>query len=111
MRNPLRPLLARFKPELSTAREPLILPALPGSEDIKAKLAEIEKPVPAMPATPRRSRGRVIKQTRHAEFNPDATYRGGRIVKVMPRKLQKLKAAQEMVEDDGDQPRIEDLED
>lgn len=59
----------------------------------------------------KKSKGRVIKQTRHSEFNPDPTRRGGRIVKVMPRELQKIKQAQEMVEDDNKQPKVEDLED
>lgn len=56
---------------------------------------------------PPKPKGRVIKQTRHSEFNPDPIRRGGRVVKAMPRQLQKIKAAQEKVEDD-ETPRIED---
>lgn len=66
-------------------------------------LDELAKPVPASP----KSRGRVIKQTRHSEFDPNPARHGGRIVKVMPRKLQKIKAAQEMVEND-ELPKVED---
>lgn len=75
------------------------------SEDIKQALEDISKPVPPKP------KGRVIKQTRATEFNPDPVRRGGRVVKVMPKKLQQLKEAQEKVESDSDQPKVEDLED
>lgn len=76
-------------------------------EEIQAKLAELEKPVQVLAP---KSRGRVIRQTRHSEFDPNPVIRGGRIVKVMPRKLQRIKAAQEMVEND-DKPSVEDIED
>jgi translation elongation factor EF-4 len=69
-------------------------------------LEEIAKPVPPPKPKPR---GRVIKQTRHSEFDPNSVRGGGRIVKVMPRQLQKIKQAQEMVESD-DKPSVEDLE-
>lgn len=75
------------------------------TSEITDALLELAQPVVPKP----KSRGRVIKQTRHSEFNPNPQIRGGRIVKVMPRNLQKIKAAQEMVEDDG--PKVEDIED
>lgn len=58
-----------------------------------------------------KAKGRVIKQTRHSEFNPDPNHTGGRIVKVMPRELQKVKQAQEKFEKDEAGPTLEDLED
>lgn len=92
----LRLLLDRFrKPEKQEVR-PLL------SEKQQAELAASLKPLPPRP------KGRVIKQTRHAEFNPDPQRTGGRIVKVMPRQLQKIKQAQEMVENDEPLARIED---
>lgn len=88
--------LRRNKPE----HEPLLNPL---------QAAELDRALrqPAQPPEPPKSKGRVIKQTRHSEFNPNPVRHGGRIVKVMPRQLQKIKAAQEKVEDD-EQPRIED---
>ena len=47
------------------------------------------------------SKGRVVKGTRSAEFHPDMQRHGGRVVKTMPRSLQKIKQAQEKVEDDA----------
>jgi hypothetical protein len=46
-----------------------------------------------------KAKGRVIKQTHSVEFNPNSLS-GGRVVKVMPRQLQKIKQAQEKFEDD-----------
>lgn len=78
------------------------------SEELHAAVKIATAPV--IPPKPK-PKGRVIKQTRHSEFNPDSRQHGGRVVKVMPRQLQKIKAAQEKVENDSDQPRLEDLED
>lgn len=101
MKNPLRKFLARFEP--SKPSEPLLLDA-----DFQKRVDAVLAPAPAAPPKPR---GRVIKQTRHSEFNPNSQRQGGRIVKVMPRQLQKIKAAQEKFEDDGQQPSVEELED
>lgn len=77
----------------------------------KGNLSNTGISMPAIPGvmTKPKPRGRVIKQTRHSEFNPNSSRHGGRIVKVMPRQLQKIKAAQEKVEDDS-QPSVTDLE-
>jgi hypothetical protein len=72
--------------------------------------AELALSVERAKAPPLKPKGRVIKQTRTAEFNPDPLQQRGRIVKVMPRQLQKIKQAQEKVESDS-LPRLEDLED
>lgn len=66
------------------------------SEAVEAVLA------PPLPAAPPQPKGRVIKQTRQPEFDPEIVNRrsGGRIVKVMPKQLQQIKAAQEKVEND-----------
>jgi hypothetical protein len=49
---------------------------------------------------PRQSGGRVVKVTAHAEYEPDKPRRGGRMVKVMPRQLQKVKEGQERIRDE-----------
>lgn len=97
--NLLSNLTAKLKSKLHKPLYPVFI-----SDEIKETLAELDKPVPPKP------KGRVIKQTRHSEFNPSPLIKGGRIVKVMPRKLQKIKQAQEKFENDGQQPGIEDLE-
>lgn len=74
------------------------------AESVEAVLAPVE-PVKPKP------RGRVIKETRRPEFDPTKRHGGGRIVKAMPRQLQKMKQAQDKIKDDDEQPRIEDLED
>lgn len=81
-------------------------PVVPGeySINIQNALADIAKPIPS------KSKGRVIKQTRHSEFNPNPQIRGGRVVRVMPRNLQKIKSAQEKFKSD-DGPKLEDLDD
>lgn len=99
MRNPLRRLLAKL--DRSPPAQPLLLDSAELQKQVEAVLA------PAPPLKPKPRAGRVIKQTRRSEFNPNPTIHGGRIVKVMPRKLQKIKAAQEMVEND-EIPQIED---
>lgn len=43
--------------------------------------------------------GKII-ETKHAEYKPDTTRHGGRIVKRMPKQLRKMKQAQEQVDDD-----------
>lgn len=96
-------LLHRIKAKLKP--EPPAKPLLSETQDAELKAALAPAPLP--PAKPK---GRVIKQTRHAEFNPDPSRRGGRIVKVMPRQLQKIKEAQEKVEDD-ETPKVTDIED
>lgn len=88
-----------------TKPEPEPLPPGEYSYDIQNALAEIDKPV--VPKL--KSKGRVIKQTRHSEFNPNPV-KGGRVVKIMPRNLQKIKQAQEKFEDD-ERPSVADLED
>lgn len=106
MLNLLRRLLTKLK------RQPAELPpSLLAPEDehtlqlgVEAVLAPVE-PVVTKP----KPKGRVIKQTRHAEFNPNPSRSGGRIVKVMPRQLQKMRAAQEKVEND-ETPNVEDIE-
>lgn len=66
--------------------------------EIQAAIDKLNAPVPVVPKQPR---GRVIKNTRQTEFNPSTSRRGGRVVRVMPRQLQKIKEAQEKpVEDD-----------
>lgn len=77
--------------------------------DPKLLRDNIDAVLTPIPVKPKRQ-GRVIKQTRHSEFDPNPSIKGGRVVKVMPRQLQKIKAAQEMVESD-DGPKVEDLED
>lgn len=74
------------------------------SEELKAAIKAVAAPLIVKP------KGRVIKQTRHAEFNPEPNFKGGRIVKVMPRPLQKIKQAQEKFEHDETGPTVEDLE-
>lgn len=99
--NPIRRIISRLKlnkPE----REPLLTPE---------QSAELEAALHPPVLSPQ-SKGRIIKQTHAAEFNPSPNRRGGRIVKVMPRQLQKMKQAQEKFEkDESEQPGIMDLED
>lgn len=45
-------------------------------------------------------KGHVVK-AKPAEYNPDTTRQGGRVVKAMPRELRKVKEAQELVPDDA----------
>lgn len=97
-------LLQRLRVKFKLKQAEQVLQLQPVGEDIKKSLEQLDKPVPPKP------KGRVIKQTRHSEFNPDTNRSGGRIVKVMPKKLQKIKQAQEKFEDDGEEPKIEDLE-
>lgn len=91
--------LFKFKRSQPDIGKPLL------SDEEGAKLKAALEPTPALPKQPK---GRVIKRTRHAEFNPNPNRRGGRIVKAMPRELQKIKQAQEMVEDDEPITQIED---
>lgn len=99
----LHRLLAKFRPA------PVPAKSLLSPEQTERLREEAQKVLAPVPPPPPKIRGRVIKQTRNSEFNPDPARHGGRIVKVMPRKLQKIKAAQEMVESD-DKPSVEDLE-
>jgi hypothetical protein len=97
-------------------KQPAALPQLTSPEEsanIKAAVEAIEAPPKPPDPVPVRhaSRGRVIKETKRPEYDPRRPRGGGRIVKTMPRQLQKLKQAQEKVEDDGDQPKIEELPD
>jgi hypothetical protein len=64
------------------------------------KAAELKAVIAAPPAPPRKPRGKVVKGTKRPEFDPRPGRRGGRVVKAMPRPLQKIKEAQEKVEDD-----------
>lgn len=66
----------------------------------KPEVLVIEPPVAEVVIEPPQPKGQIVKSTRPAEYNPDIIRRGGRIVKVMPRQLQKIKQAQEKVEDD-----------
>lgn len=94
----------KFKPE--EFELPKITKPFTDEQSDELRLAIKAATAPIKP----KAKGRVIKQTRHSEFNPDPNYTGGRIVKVMPRPLQKIKQAQEKFEDDADQPSIDDLE-
>jgi len=49
---------------------------------------------------PPQPKGHVIKKTKKPEFNPVNTRRGGRVVKVMPKTLQRIKEAQEAIPDE-----------
>lgn len=49
---------------------------------------------------PPRPKGRVIKNTKSPEYSPVNTRRGGRVVKVMPNALQRIKEAQEKLPDE-----------
>lgn len=86
------------QPVLSTPAE---------KEKIQEAMAAIQEP--PKPPVKTQPRGRVIRQLRHPEFDPNPNRRGGRIVKAMPRELYKIKQAQEKFEDDGDRPKIEDI--
>lgn len=93
-------LLARLKSKLQYKQQESYKPLLNDEEatEIKAAIDTINAPVALEPKQPR---GRVIKNTRQTEFNPVISRRGGRVVRAMPRELQKIKEAQEKpVEDD-----------
>jgi hypothetical protein len=89
MRKPLKRLIARF-------RKPQTISSLLSPEQEATLRQEQEKL--AQPIKPR-GKGRVIKQTHSVEFNPNSIGRG-RVVRVMPRQLQKIKQGQEKLEDD-----------
>lgn len=83
----IRQLLLRFR------RKPVV--TLPPISDKTAKQIEaviLDKPIIT-------SRGRVVSDTKKAEFQPFRTRTGGRIVKAMPRQLQKVKQGQEKAGD------------
>lgn len=103
--NLLNRLLAKLQPKPQNVTKPFTTQQ---SEELRSAIAAATAPVPKPKPKPK---GRVIKQTRHSEFNPNPVRRGGRIVKVMPKQLQKIKAAQEKFEDAGEQPAVADLED
>lgn len=86
--NLLNQVLIKFSRK-KPVRKPLLNPQQ--AKELKAAMIERKVPQP---------KGRVIKQTRAPEFNPDVKRGGGRIVKAMPRQLQKIKQAQEKFEDD-----------
>lgn len=48
------------------------------------------------------SRGKVVRELKRAEYRPDASRTGGRVVKAMPRELRKIKEAQERIADETD---------
>lgn len=104
MLNLLRRLLAKLKRNPVEPTPPLLMPE--DEHRLQLGVEAILAPVEPEVVKPR-PKGRVIKQTRHAEFNPNPPRSGGRVVKVMPRQLQKMRAAQEKVEDD-ETPTIED---
>jgi hypothetical protein len=89
MQNPLKQLLAKLKPS-----KPISSLLSPEQEaELRREQDKLNKP-------PRsKGKGRVVKQARSVEFNPIPSS-GGRVVKVMPRQLQKIKQAQEKVSDD-----------
>jgi hypothetical protein len=86
--NLLRKLLAKFRP---------YQPPLVSNTQLKELARAVQAPVVVAEIKPK---GRIIKRTRRPEFDPRTGRRGGRIIKVMPRQLQKIKEAQEKVEDD-----------
>lgn len=47
---------------------------------------------------PKVKKGRVVKVTAPPEYSPETKRKGGRMVKRMPRQLQKIKAGQETKE-------------
>lgn len=61
------------------------------SEDTAKQIEQVLNP-------PKPSRGRVIKQTKPAEYKPFRTGVGGKVIKTMPRALQKIKTEQEKTE-------------
>jgi hypothetical protein len=76
--------LKRSKPEAPA--EPVL------SDDIPAAELPVIIPQP---------HGRVVKGAKRREYTPFSGRKGGRVVKAMPRNLQKIKEAQEKpVEDD-----------
>lgn len=86
-------LKARFRP---APVEPILTPIN------DAELAQLAKDVqlPPPPPTPKQPRGHVIKRAKRPEYSPSSSRKGGRIVKAMPRQLQRIKEEQEKVEDD-----------
>lgn len=88
-----------------------VKPSKAGFKGFKAfdlAIAEHEKgQLPKTVIKRKASRGKVIKGTKPVEFSGRAPRTGGRVVRVMPRQLQKMKAAQEKIEADH-QPKIED---
>jgi hypothetical protein len=88
----MRNLLQWLKSKLRH-KQPELLPPLLSKEQAE-EIAAALQPLPLQP------KGHVVKSTRPAEYNPTASRKGGRVVKAMPRSLQKIKAAQEKVEDD-----------
>jgi len=57
--------------------------------------------VPVEPVeNPHASRGRFITHTKAPTYRPHDSYQGGRVVKVMPKQLRKIKEAQEATEDE-----------
>jgi hypothetical protein len=85
----LRQLTAKFK---RSKEIPSLLSAAQEAELIQAQQKLNRPPKP-------KSKGRVVKQTRSVEFNPNPLS-GGRVVKIMPRQLQKMKQEQEKFGDD-----------
>lgn len=49
---------------------------------------------------PPRPKGHVVKNAKRPAFNPITTRRGGRVVKAMPKTLQRIKEAQEALPDE-----------
>jgi hypothetical protein len=96
MWKPLKQLIARFR------KPQKVLPLLTPEQEAELRAAQEKLSRPPR----RKPKGRVIKQTHAVDFNPNPVS-GGRIVRVMPRSLQKIKQAQEKVEHD-EIPRIED---
>jgi hypothetical protein len=86
----LKRLLAKLK------RQPQTVPLLSPEEE-----AQLDKDVEAVLAPIPRPQGQVIKSTRPAEYSATTMRHGGRVVRAMPRQLQKIKAAQEKVEDEA----------
>jgi hypothetical protein len=106
------PNLLRRKPsQPAIPAKPLIDPR--ESAVLQASANAIKQPVPTKPAPSIRKpgKGRVVKETKRPDYDPRLQGRiGGKVVKVMPRQLQRMQREQEKFEND-DGPKVEDLDD
>lgn len=99
--NPLRKIRDRLRRKQPRS-SPSILPSSEG-EQLKSSVAALQEP----PVFVKKPRGRVVKGTKKVKFNANTIRTGGRVVRAMPRPLQKIKEGQERPED-ADVPDVED---